>query len=112
VAYLRADLRFSRALIPWDREAFTEVRALERLPAQAHYYRHIGLYAYRAGFLQRFSRLTVCPLERIECLEQLRALYHGFQIRVGLAEGPAEAGIDTPADLARIRQLLINGPGR
>ena len=75
----------------------------------AGYYRHIGLYAYRARFLQRFSRSPICPLEQVEHLEQLRALYYGFQIRIAVAEVPVETGIDTPYDLERIRQLFVNG---
>jgi 3-deoxy-manno-octulosonate cytidylyltransferase (CMP-KDO synthetase) len=102
-------LYFSRAPIPWHRDGFIETRAVERLPAHAGYYRHIGLYAYRAGFLQRFSRSPVCPLEQVEHLEQLRALYYGFQIRIAVAEVPVETGIDTPYDLERIRRLFVNG---
>ena len=104
-------LYFSRAPIPWNRDEFSEVHAMTHLPNSANYYRHIGLYAYRAGFLQRFCKLTACPLEQTECLEQLRALYYGFRIQVALALLPVEAGIDTPADHARIRRLLVNEPG-
>ncbi len=105
-------LYFSRAPIPWSRDESIKAHATERLPAPANYYRHLGLYAYRAGFLHRFSQFPVCPLEQAECLEQLRALYYGFRIRVALALLPPETGIDTPADLARIRRLLVNGPDR
>ena len=68
--------------------------------------RHIGIYAYRAGFLRRFPLLAVSPLEQIESLEQLRVLWHGERIAVYLSACAAATGVDTPEDLARVRQLL------
>jgi len=68
--------------------------------------RHIGIYAYRAGFLRTFAGLPRTPLERAESLEQLRALEHGFRIAVAVAPEPFPAGVDTPEDLARVQRLL------
>ena len=68
--------------------------------------RHIGIYAYRAGFLRRFAALPPTPLERTEALEQLRALEHGYRIAVGIAPEEFPAGVDTEADLQRVAALL------
>lgn len=97
-------LYFSRAPLPWPRDAF--VRDRSTLPAQTPFLRHIGLYAYRAGFLRRFAALPPTPLERTEALEQLRALEHGFPIAVGIAPEPFPAGVDTAEDLARVERIL------
>lgn len=97
-------LYFSRAPIPWPRDAFMRDRSA--LPADITFLRHIGIYAYRAGFLRRFAALPPTRLERIESLEQLRALEHGFPIAVRLAPEPFPAGVDTPEDLARVERLL------
>lgn len=97
-------LCFSRAPIPWPRDAFLRDRSV--LPADITFLRHIGIYAYRAGFLRRFAALPPTRLERIESLEQLRALEHGFPIAVRLAPEPFPAGVDTPEDLARVERLL------
>jgi len=99
-------LYFSRAPIPWARDAFADDR--EALPTAAadHYHRHIGLYAYRAGFLRRFVAWPPSPLERLESLEQLRALWHGASIQVIEACQIPGPGVDTPEDLARVRRLL------
>lgn len=95
-------LYFSRAPIPWDRDAAGN--------GIANAMRHIGLYAYRAGFLSRFTALEPAPLERIEALEQLRALWHGHGITVFVADHAPAAGVDTAADLARVRALLTSAP--
>lgn len=95
-------LYFSRAPIPWDRDAFAVTRdVLPRdLPAQ----RHVGLYAYRVSFLRAYRQLASTQLEHTEALEQLRALGHGYVIRVvSCREAPA-AGVDTPEDLERVRR--------
>jgi len=97
-------LYFSRAPVPWPRDAFAHAR--ERLPAGVTLLRHIGIYAYRAGFLRTFAGLPRTPLERTESLEQLRALEHGFRIAVAVAPEPFPAGVDTPEDLARVQRLL------
>jgi 3-deoxy-manno-octulosonate cytidylyltransferase (CMP-KDO synthetase) len=96
---------FSRAPIPWARDAFA--RAPGVLPGgEAVYYRHIGLYAYRAGFLQEFVGWGSCALERTEALEQLRALWHGSRIRVEVAQVRPGPGIDTEADLTALRAAV------
>jgi 3-deoxy-manno-octulosonate cytidylyltransferase (CMP-KDO synthetase) len=100
-------LYFSRAPIPWARETFANSR--ESLPVQTVFRRHIGIYAYRAGFLRRFSMMSATPLECAESLEQLRALEHGARIAVGDALEPFPAGVDTEADLARVEAVLMPG---
>ena len=97
-------LYFSRAPLPWARDAFAGNR--EVLPDGIPFLRHIGIYAYRAGFLRRFAALPATPLERAESLEQLRALEHGFRIAVQLAPEPFPGGVDTVEDLQRVRALL------
>ena len=95
---------FSRAPIPWDRDAFTITT--EELPQQSLHYRHIGLYAYRAEFINEYVSWPACELEQMESLEQLRVLWHGHKIHVAEAEESAVAGVDTEADLVRTRQVL------
>lgn len=97
-------LYFSRAPIPWPRDAFARQR--DRLPESHGFLRHIGIYAYRAGFLRRFAQLTPAPLECAESLEQLRALEHGYRIAVRVAPEPFPAGVDTQADLQRVAAML------
>lgn len=97
-------LYFSRAPLPWPRDAFARDRSV--LPADLPFLRHIGIYAYRAGFLRRFAGLAPTPLERIESLEQLRALEHGHPIAVRIAPEPFPAGVDTAEDLARVERVL------
>jgi len=98
-------LYFSRAPIPWSRDAFAAGR--DRLPPGLPARRHIGLYAYRAGFLRRFPQLPPAPLEQHECLEQLRALAHGFGIAVIELPEALPPGVDTPEDLERVRAMLL-----
>lgn len=90
-------LYFSRAPIPWQREG--SAAGAPRLP-EGLAYRHIGLYAYRVGALAEFSGLPPAPLEDCEALEQLRALYHGFRIKLGTTDNPPPRGVDTEEDLA------------
>jgi len=99
-------LYFSRAPLPWARDAF----ALDRnaLPADTPFLRHIGIYAYRAGFLQQYAALSRTPLEQAESLEQLRVLEHGYPISVRLTPEPFPPGIDTEADLQRA-QAWVSG---
>ncbi|MCQ4347877.1 3-deoxy-manno-octulosonate cytidylyltransferase [Pseudomonas stutzeri] len=97
-------LTFSRAPLPWARDAFAAGR--DSLPAGVPFRRHIGIYAYRAGFLHDFVAWGPCWLEDTECLEQLRALWHGVRIHVADAIEAPPAGVDTPEDLQRVRQLL------
>jgi 3-deoxy-manno-octulosonate cytidylyltransferase (CMP-KDO synthetase) len=94
-------LYFSRATIPWARDAFAATR--ERLPAALPLYRHYGLYAYRVAFLLDYPSLAPSPLERFEALEQLRALWHGHRIVVAITSGTPAPGVDTPEDLERVR---------
>ena len=100
-------LYFSRAPMPWARDAFAADR--EALPADLGALRHIGLYAYRVRFLRRYGRLAPAPLERSEALEQLRALWHGSPIRVVTCATAPPAGVDTPEDLARVRKVFEGG---
>jgi 3-deoxy-manno-octulosonate cytidylyltransferase (CMP-KDO synthetase) len=100
-------LYFSRATIPWARDAFAISR--NALPPNLPLYRHYGLYAYRAGFLRRFPSLAQSPIERFEALEQLRALWHGYRIVVQVAEGSPAPGVDTAEDLERVQALFARG---
>ncbi|MEP7180620.1 MAG: 3-deoxy-manno-octulosonate cytidylyltransferase [Betaproteobacteria bacterium] len=97
-------LYFSRATIPWARDAFAADRA--QVPEGLPLYRHYGLYAYRVRFLRAFPALAPAPIERFEALEQLRALWHGFRIVVAVTAGTPAPGVDTPEDLARVRALF------
>jgi 3-deoxy-manno-octulosonate cytidylyltransferase (CMP-KDO synthetase) len=97
-------LYFSRAPMPWARDAFAGDR--HSLPSGLPFLRHIGIYAYRASFLDRYTRLSRTPLEQAESLEQLRVLEHGHAIAVRLTPEPFPPGIDTQADLERAEQWL------
>ena len=108
-------LLFSRAPIPWARDAFAANGTLPQtrpaaLPAQLPALRHVGLYAYRVAYLLRFPQLSRPAIEELESLEQLRALYHGNAITVMELSAPLPAGVDTPADLERVRQALAHHP--
>jgi 3-deoxy-manno-octulosonate cytidylyltransferase (CMP-KDO synthetase) len=95
-------LYFSRAPIPYPRD-----RGLSSTqPLEAGWWRHLGIYGYRAGFLARFSTWEPAALERCESLEQLRALYQGERIHVDVACAAVPGGVDTPEDLARLRTRL------
>lgn len=94
-------LYFSRATIPWHRDAFANGQ--QALPPAYAPLRHIGLYAYRNAFLQAYPKLAVAPIETIEALEQLRALWHGVPIAVHVTDSAPPAGVDTAEDLARVR---------
>ncbi|MEO8306073.1 MAG: 3-deoxy-manno-octulosonate cytidylyltransferase [Betaproteobacteria bacterium] len=100
-------LYFSRATIPWARDGFAaDQRAVpEGLPI----YRHYGLYAYRVAFLRAYPALAPASIERFEALEQLRALWHGFRIVVEITSGTPAPGVDTPADLERVRTIFASG---
>lgn len=100
---------FSRAPIPWAREAFAVSR--ERLPAQMMCRRHLGLYAYRVSFLRAYRKLKPAPLEDIEMLEQLRALWHGYRIQVADALLQPGPGVDVESDAQRVEALLKKLPG-
>jgi 3-deoxy-manno-octulosonate cytidylyltransferase (CMP-KDO synthetase) len=96
-------LYFSRAPIPWWRDG--AVGGVAALPDPAPL-RHVGIYGYRASFLREFPRLPQAPMETIEALEQLRALWHGHRIAVHVTREAPGAGVDTPEDLARVRALF------
>ncbi|MCM0044203.1 MAG: 3-deoxy-manno-octulosonate cytidylyltransferase [Burkholderiaceae bacterium] len=95
-------LMFSRAPLPWHRDAFAQDRS--RMPEDYAPLRHVGLYAYRQDFLQRYPSLTPSPIEAIEALEQLRVLWNGFRIAVHIVRQAPAAGVDTPDDLERVRR--------
>jgi len=97
-------LYFSRATIPWAREAFA--RARDALPDGFALQRHIGIYAYRTSFLAAYARLAPAPIERLEALEQLRALWHGYRIAVAETAVAPPSGVDTLEDLERTRKLF------
>ena len=99
-------LYFSRAPVPWPRDAFATDRS--RLPEGGEWLRHIGIYAYRAGFLRRFAAMPPGRLERVESLEQLRVLEAGHRIAVALSPEPFPPGVDTPEDLARAEARLAS----
>lgn len=100
-------LYFSRAAIPWWRDGFSD-GIPERLAGDYPWLRHIGIYAYRAGFVGEYLKMAVSPLEQIESLEQLRVLYHGQRIAVAVAAEVPPAGVDTLDDLERVRGYLAN----
>jgi 3-deoxy-manno-octulosonate cytidylyltransferase (CMP-KDO synthetase) len=95
-------LYFSRATIPWHRDAFAASK--DALPAGYAPLRHVGLYAYSNAFLQAYPALEGSPLETIEALEQLRVLWHGYPIAVHITDSAPPAGVDTPDDLERVRR--------
>jgi 3-deoxy-manno-octulosonate cytidylyltransferase (CMP-KDO synthetase) len=100
-------LYFSRAPLPWWRDGYAAgIAQASSLAPHCPALRHIGLYAYRAGFLRRFPGLSAAPLEQAEALEQLRVLWHGERIAVHVAAQAPGPGVDTPEDLARVRALF------
>ena len=98
-------LYFSRAPLPWERDGGAEWGKTQ-LAVKLPHYRHIGLYAYRARFLNEYTTWSACGLEQAEALEQLRALWHGHKIHVAKAVAPSVIGVDTQADLDKVRMLL------
>lgn len=124
----RNALYFSRAAIPYPRDAFSLLASTEArddgpfpmqrekdekgdLPADLPVLRHIGIYAYRARFLHAFGQLSPAAIEQYEALEQLRALYHGYKIGVVITEDAPPAGVDTEADLKAAREIFENSEG-
>jgi len=98
-------LYFSRAPIPWARDDFAA--NMDELPTTIDYLRHLGIYAYRAAYLQEYTRLPSCALEQAESLEQLRVLWHGARIFVDDAVVEPGHGVDTEEDLERVRQAYL-----
>jgi 3-deoxy-manno-octulosonate cytidylyltransferase (CMP-KDO synthetase) len=103
-------LYFSRATIPWARDHFSKTK--DRLPPELPIYRHVGIYAYRCGFLRSYASLAIPEIERFEALEQLRALWHGFAIAVTIASHAPEPGVDTAQDLELTRLAFEREAGR
>ena len=99
-------LYFSRSPIPYARDAVAAGGPAAVLPDGLPAYHHLGIYAYRAGFLRAYAKLAPAPIERFEALEQLRALWHGHRIAVIVAEAELPPGVDTPEDLERTRRLF------
>lgn len=97
-------LYFSRATIPWDRDSFANQPA----DIKQSLLRHIGIYAYRAGFINTYINWQPSVLEKIECLEQLRVLWYGEKIHVAVAHEAPAAGVDTPEDLDTVRAIIAN----
>src|SRR5688572_32004044 len=100
---------FSRAPIPWVRDSFGTTGATAPLPTDVPFLRHLGLYAYRAATLRRLSKEPRPAHERAESLEQLRALAIGVAIHVTCIDEAPPPGVDTEADLARVRRALAAG---
>ena len=94
-------LYFSRAPIPWARDAYAA--GARRPPQGLPIYRHAGIYGYRVAFLKRYAALAPSPLEHFEALEQLRVLWHGDRIAVAVSRDEIPPGVDTPEDLERVR---------
>jgi len=106
----RYALYFSRASIPYDRDGWkTDTSKIKDC-----YLRHVGIYAYRAGFIKKYIDWAPSALENIESLEQLRVLWYGEKIHVAVAANNPPAGVDTPEDLERVREhvakLTVEGP--
>lgn len=101
-------LYFSRAPIPYYRDGYTNAKEFTA-PQNINILRHIGIYAYQVSFLNIYHQLPACPLEQVEALEQLRALYNGYKIAVMTSHNVPAAGVDTLEDLLRVRQIISAG---
>lgn len=97
-------LYFSRAAIPWERDRF----AVSKMEIGQHFLRHIGIYAYRAGFIRRYIQWPISPLETVEMLEQLRVLWYGEKIHVALAVKTPGPGVDNQQDLDAVRKAFFS----
>ena len=95
-------LYFSRAPIPFQRDSQND----DAVNISDFALRHIGIYAYRAKYLKQFANMEVCPLEQLEKLEQLRAMWHGAKIHVAVADEVPGHGVDTEADLKAVEKIL------
>ncbi len=101
-------LYFSRAPLPWARGAFPPDDTNDDLPQGFQAWRHIGMYAYRVSFLREYSAMEESMLEKIECLEQLRAMEYGVRIAVAQACTGSGMGVDTEADLEQVRKIFCS----
>ena len=100
-------LYFSRATIPWERDRFAKLNDQGKIDEIGGFYlRHIGIYAYRAGFIRQYIQWKPSALEQIEMLEQLRVLWYGEKIHVAVAKEPPAIGVDTQEDLQKVRALF------
>ena len=99
-------LYFSRAPIAWPRDMMANDELPEALPSLFAWRRHIGIYAYRVGFLNAYVQWSPAPIEKTESLEQLRALFNGVSIHVANAVEAPPAGVDTPEDLERLKRIM------
>ena len=100
-------LYFSRATIPWERDRFAKLNDQGKIDEIGEFYlRHIGIYAYRAGFIRQYIQWKPSALEQIEMLEQLRVLWYGEKIHVAVAKEPPAIGVDTQEDLQKVRALF------
>lgn len=99
-------LYFTRSTIPYDRSRFLDADNIDEIGD--YYQRHIGIYAYRAGFIKQYVNMAPSGLEQIESLEQLRVLWHGEKIHVDIAAKAPPVGIDTPDDLTNLLNSLKN----
>ena len=99
-------LYFSRSVIPYDRDQFMNLQDVQKVQLADAYLRHIGIYAYRAGFIKQYVQWAPTQLENLEKLEQLRVLYNGERIHVELAKEVPEVGVDTAEDLEKVRAIL------
>ncbi len=105
-------LYFSRAVMPWARDAFAEAsvfgggKALSQVPENSSWFRHIGMYAYRGSALKHYMTLAPCMLEKTESLEQLRLLYNGIAIHVSIITDEPGHGVDIEEDIAKVEALL------
>jgi 3-deoxy-manno-octulosonate cytidylyltransferase (CMP-KDO synthetase) len=97
-------LYFSRAPIPYPRDAFAT--NMRQIPIGLTVYRHVGLYAYRTGFLKNYAHLQPAMIETFEALEQLRTLWHGYKISVAVTDSASAPGVDTEHDLGLVRALF------
>lgn len=103
-------LYFSRAVMPWCRDSFSmnslDQQSVKELPAEGHWFRHIGLYAYRVSTLVKYQTLEACMLEKNESLEQLRILYNGIAIHVSIVKDQPGHGVDVEADIAKVEKII------
>lgn len=98
-------LYFSRAPIPWDRDHFT-LTGTGHLSDKIPFLRHIGIYAYKVGFIRKYIQWSISSLETVESLEQLRILWNGEKVLVATVSDAPEAGVDTVEDLQRVEKAL------